>query len=413
MSSDPQRLSVEEMNRLHDATGGMEPYLSALKKASEASEGPKKTLAASDPSECEYSPGWILHLATELAEDKPSTANEIATVILKHAPKLTEPESSEPASWPAVDGRVPRIQEVGPQGECADICAAVHGFVIITQPSYGNPRHYFWKDEGWVCGSFRSGDGPEGGHWPTRAAAVAFLSSLTGKREADLIRRAFEPSDQEKSFDEMTEGYVESNFGHLLEPRGDLPIFTAVRAALLELKRLKQPPTVITGDGKPLPPIVCLCGSTRFSEAWAKARYDLTLAGEIVLTIGCDTKSDEGLGITEAQKIALDELHKRKIDLADYVLVLNVGGYIGASTRSEIDYATRLGKPIKYLDPPAKPVVPTPPKPRQFLFENKENKMRGWALELEDGRIDAMNMPLMTRAEFNQCWREVEGEQNG
>ena len=97
--------------------------------------------------------------------------------------------------------------------------------------------------------------------------------------------------------------------------------------------------------------MVVLCGSTRFPEAWAKARYDLTLRGEIVLTIGCDTKSDEGLGITAEQKEALDELHKRKIDMADRVLVLNVGGYVGASTRSEIEYAEWFEKPIEYLEP--------------------------------------------------------------
>lgn len=109
-----------------------------------------------------------------------------------------------------------------------------------------------------------------------------------------------------------------------------------------------------TGErwAEPGPTIVVLCGSTRFSEAWAKARYDLTLAGEIVLTIGCDTKSDEGLGITAEQKVALDELHKRKIDLADRVLVLNVGGYIGDSTKSEIAYAEAHNKPIDYLEPP-------------------------------------------------------------
>lgn len=94
-----------------------------------------------------------------------------------------------------------------------------------------------------------------------------------------------------------------------------------------------------------------LCGSTRFSEAWRAANLDLTLAGKIVLTIGCDTKSDDALGLTAAQKEALDELHKRKIDLADSVLVLNVGGYIGASTASEVDYATMLKKPIRYLEP--------------------------------------------------------------
>jgi nucleoside 2-deoxyribosyltransferase len=50
-----------------------------------------------------------------------------------------------------------------------------------------------------------------------------------------------------------------------------------------------------------------------------------------------------------ALKARLDELHKRKIDLADYVLVLNVGGYIGRSTRSEIAYAAAHGKPVIYL----------------------------------------------------------------
>jgi hypothetical protein len=99
------------------------------------------------------------------------------------------------------------------------------------------------------------------------------------------------------------------------------------------------------------PEVVVLCGSTRFCEAWTKARFDLTLAGKIVLTIGCDTKSDEGLALTVEQKVMLDELHKRKIDMADRVLVLNVGGYIGDSTRSEIEYAEWFEVPIDYLEP--------------------------------------------------------------
>lgn len=99
------------------------------------------------------------------------------------------------------------------------------------------------------------------------------------------------------------------------------------------------------------PRIVCLCGSTRFYREFQQANYELTLAGEIVLSIGCDTKSDEGLGISADQKAALDELHKRKIDLCDYVFVINVGGYIGDSTRSEIEYAQERWKPIVYLFP--------------------------------------------------------------
>jgi hypothetical protein len=102
------------------------------------------------------------------------------------------------------------------------------------------------------------------------------------------------------------------------------------------------------------PLIVCLCGSTRFFDTFRTANLELTLAGEIVLSIGCDTKSDADLGIIAGDlapaKTALDELHKRKIDLADYVLVLNVGGYIGESTRSEIDYAQKIGRPVKYLE---------------------------------------------------------------
>jgi hypothetical protein len=100
-----------------------------------------------------------------------------------------------------------------------------------------------------------------------------------------------------------------------------------------------------------VPEIVVLCGSTRFGDAFAKANLDLTLAGKIVLSIGCVTSTDVGLGIDEATKARLDELHKRKIDLADRVLVLNVGGYIGESTYSEIVYAIAHGKPIEYLEP--------------------------------------------------------------
>jgi len=105
-----------------------------------------------------------------------------------------------------------------------------------------------------------------------------------------------------------------------------------------------------------IPRIVCLCGSTRFSEAYQQANFTETLAGNIVLTIGCDMrtaglywqKSQEEIDSIKAQ---LDELHKRKIELADEILVLNVGGYIGDSTRSEIEHARKYHKTIRYLEP--------------------------------------------------------------
>lgn len=105
----------------------------------------------------------------------------------------------------------------------------------------------------------------------------------------------------------------------------------------------------------PRPTITVLCGSTRFGQAFRDANLGFTLAGRIVLSIGCDTKSDDDLAkmgdqFDAALKDQLDELHKRKIDLADEVYVLNVGGYIGESTRSEIEYAEQIGKPVQYLE---------------------------------------------------------------
>jgi 1-aminocyclopropane-1-carboxylate deaminase/D-cysteine desulfhydrase-like pyridoxal-dependent ACC family enzyme len=106
---------------------------------------------------------------------------------------------------------------------------------------------------------------------------------------------------------------------------------------------------------EPHPEIVCLCGSTRFYDAFQRMNYELTMQGKIILSVGFYPHSQEQahgqqIGCTAEQKAALDELHKRKIDLADRVLVLNVGGYIGSSTRSEIDYALAHGKPVDYLE---------------------------------------------------------------
>lgn len=110
-----------------------------------------------------------------------------------------------------------------------------------------------------------------------------------------------------------------------------------------------------------MPKVVCLCGSTRFMEAFQKANLNETLKGNIVLSIGCNTKSDVELFSAqnrdaefEETKRKLDELHKRKIDLADEVFVLNVNGYIGESTRSEIEYAEAHNKPVRYLEPLSK-----------------------------------------------------------
>ena len=105
-----------------------------------------------------------------------------------------------------------------------------------------------------------------------------------------------------------------------------------------------------------MPKIVCLCGSTRFRNEFQIANYEESIKGNIVLSVGFyahqpETIHTQELGCTPEQKILQDELHKRKIDLSDEVLVLNIGGYIGDSTRSEIEYAINTGTPVRYKEP--------------------------------------------------------------
>lgn len=95
------------------------------------------------------------------------------------------------------------------------------------------------------------------------------------------------------------------------------------------------------------PEIVCICGSTRFVDELRAANRDLTVAGAIVVAPGVFPPGS----ITDEQKTALGALHLRKIDLADRVLVVNPGGYVGESTSREIAYARTAGKPISFTDP--------------------------------------------------------------
>ena len=91
-------------------------------------------------------------------------------------------------------------------------------------------------------------------------------------------------------------------------------------------------------------PIITLCGSTKFKEDFERVNRELTLAGNIVISGGCFGHS--GDVFSDEQKIMLDDIHKRKIDMADAIYVINKDGYIGSSTRSEIQYALRTGKQI-------------------------------------------------------------------
>lgn len=107
------------------------------------------------------------------------------------------------------------------------------------------------------------------------------------------------------------------------------------------------------------PTIVCLCGSTRFKELFEQMNLQETLAGKIVLSIGCASKSDAELfgALSEREwndtKEKLDRLHFEKIKLADEVFILSRDAYVGESTAREIRYALMLGKRVRWLEPEA------------------------------------------------------------
>lgn len=103
--------------------------------------------------------------------------------------------------------------------------------------------------------------------------------------------------------------------------------------------------------------IITLCGSTRFKDEFMEVQKRLTLEGNIVISVGLfghsgDNEVWENMdeGTLTKTKAMLDDMHKRKIDMADEIFVINVGGYIGDSTRSEIEYALNNGKTVRYLE---------------------------------------------------------------
>ena len=94
--------------------------------------------------------------------------------------------------------------------------------------------------------------------------------------------------------------------------------------------------------------VITLCGSTRFKDDFERINKELTLLGNIVISVGCFGHS--GDTFTEEQKVMLDDIHKRKIDMADAIYVINRDGYIGDSTRSEIKYAIAHGKQVILME---------------------------------------------------------------
>lgn len=124
----------------------------------------------------------------------------------------------------------------------------------------------------------------------------------------------------------------------------------------VHIRRIKYNTPLTYFFDNPHYPIITLCGSTRFRDEFLKAQKRLTLEGYIVISVGLfghagDSEVWESMdeGTVTKTKEMLDDMHKRKIDIADGIYVINVGGYIGESTRSEIEYALKCGKKVEYL----------------------------------------------------------------
>lgn len=94
--------------------------------------------------------------------------------------------------------------------------------------------------------------------------------------------------------------------------------------------------------------IVTLCGSIKFKSEFLKVQEELTLNGNIVFTP--NFFNNPKIEINAKTKKMLDEMHRQKIDMADEIYVINVGGYTGESTKSEIKYAKAKGKRVSYLE---------------------------------------------------------------
>lgn len=97
--------------------------------------------------------------------------------------------------------------------------------------------------------------------------------------------------------------------------------------------------------------VITLCGSTKFKDEFIKEQKRLTLEGNIILTVGLFGHSGDNEVWQEGVKEMMDDMHKRRIDMSDEIFVINKNGYIGSSTKSEIEYATKTNKKVNYLEP--------------------------------------------------------------
>ena len=96
--------------------------------------------------------------------------------------------------------------------------------------------------------------------------------------------------------------------------------------------------------------VITLCGSARFENDFLREQKRLTLEGNIVISVGFFSNANNDEIFSDNTKLMLGDMHKRKIDMADEIFVINKDGYIGSSTKSEIEYAINTGKKVNYME---------------------------------------------------------------
>jgi NTP pyrophosphatase (non-canonical NTP hydrolase) len=135
------------------------------------------------------------------------------------------------------------------------------------------------------------------------------------------------------------------------------------------------------------PEVVCLCGSVRFKQEFLAAHEEEALQGRIVVAPGVFSKADRRQ-LTDDDVERLHELHRRKIELADEVLVIAPDGRLGESTAGEVEYARSLGKPVRYW----KPTRPIPIDPVDALLESHR------AQRLVSNTVPTLDVPEAVKA---------------
>ena len=96
--------------------------------------------------------------------------------------------------------------------------------------------------------------------------------------------------------------------------------------------------------------VITLCGSTKFKDEFIKVQKDLTLKGNIVISLGIFGHSGDSETLNKHTKKMLIDMHRQRINMADEIFVINKNGYIGENTMNEIEYAHKVGKPVIYLE---------------------------------------------------------------